>query len=458
MPAPASYARRQFPGAAADTTIVSGINNTDLSVTLASATGWPTGAYTGGVLVELYNVTTGVTVEKVWSTNLTGVTLTIVRAADGTAATSHAAGTGIRPIAGAIDADEANRAVNETVGQITAAGQILIGDGTASLAALDVKTSGRIIVGNGTTGVSVAVSGDATLSAAGALTIANDAINAAKIAANAVGSSEIAADAVGSSELADNAVDTNAIAALAVTAAKIAANTITAGEIAPDAIGSSELADNAVDTNAIAALAVTAAKIAADTITASQIAANAIGSSELADNAVDTAAIANDAVTVGKMADMAANTVLEGPTGGGNPVATERGRSWAVKKEDDSVAIDTTPTQVTDMDIDAVAMKTGRRYKLTFCAPMGVTTGSGIGFVGFRRGGVAFSKYVTSTLTSVAFPGQNFTTFYEPSGDEAQDWSIWLESNSGAYNVRIKATSTEEAVFIIEDIGFATNT
>jgi hypothetical protein len=292
MPAPASYARRQFPGAAVDTTIVSGINNTDLSVTLASATGWPTGAYTGGILVELYNVTTGLTIEKVWSTNLTGVTLTIVRAADGTTATSHAAGTGIRAIAGAIDADEANRAVNETVGQLTAAGQILVADGTASAAALQTKTSGQILQGNGTTLASVAVSGDATLAAGGALTIANDAITAAKIAADAVGTSEIAADAVTSSEIATDAVGT----------AEIAADAVTSSEIAANAVGASELADNAVDTAAIVALAVTAAKIANDTITATQIAADAIGSSELANNAVDTAAIAASAVTIAKLA------------------------------------------------------------------------------------------------------------------------------------------------------------
>lgn len=49
-------------------------------------------------------------------------------------------------------------------------GSIVIGAAGVG-AALDVKTSGRILVGNGTTGVSVAVSGDATLASSGALTV-----------------------------------------------------------------------------------------------------------------------------------------------------------------------------------------------------------------------------------------------------------------------------------------------
>lgn len=182
MPAPASYARRQFPGAAADTTISAGINNSDTAVSLTSTSGWPTGAYTGGTLCELYSVATGVTAEKVWAMDLTGSSLTIVRAADGTSATSHGAGTGIRPVAGAVDADEANKAAHETVGQVSAAGSILVSDGANSFTALDAKTSGRMLVGNGSTLVSVAMSGDATLAASGALTIAAGSVEEAMLA------------------------------------------------------------------------------------------------------------------------------------------------------------------------------------------------------------------------------------------------------------------------------------
>lgn len=61
-----------------------------------------------------------------------------------------------------------------------ATGSILVGAAGVA-AALDAKTSGRILIGNGTTVVSVAVSGDVTISAAGAVTIANDAINKDKL-------------------------------------------------------------------------------------------------------------------------------------------------------------------------------------------------------------------------------------------------------------------------------------
>lgn len=67
-----------------------------------------------------------------------------------------------------------------SAGEITlATGSILIGAAGVG-AALDVKTSGQILVGNGTTGVSVAVSGDATLASSGAITIANSAVSPAK--------------------------------------------------------------------------------------------------------------------------------------------------------------------------------------------------------------------------------------------------------------------------------------
>jgi len=65
-------------------------------------------------------------------------------------------------------------------------GSILVG-GAAGSAELDAKTSGQILVGDGTDVVSVAVSGDATLAPDGALTIANNAIESAMIATSVAG-------------------------------------------------------------------------------------------------------------------------------------------------------------------------------------------------------------------------------------------------------------------------------
>lgn len=61
-------------------------------------------------------------------------------------------------------------------------GSMLIGNSSGVATALDIKTSGQIMVGNGTTATSVAVSGDATLASTGAVTIANSAVTLAKLA------------------------------------------------------------------------------------------------------------------------------------------------------------------------------------------------------------------------------------------------------------------------------------
>lgn len=64
-----------------------------------------------------------------------------------------------------------------------ARGSIITGQGAGNRpTALDANDSGKILVGDGTDLNSVAVSGDATLAANGALTIANDAVSLAKMA------------------------------------------------------------------------------------------------------------------------------------------------------------------------------------------------------------------------------------------------------------------------------------
>ncbi len=71
----------------------------------------------------------------------------------------------------------------EPIDQIPLAeGSILVGSSGGVASAVVAKTSGRILVGDGTTTNLVAVSGDATLSSAGALTIGAGAVTAAKLA------------------------------------------------------------------------------------------------------------------------------------------------------------------------------------------------------------------------------------------------------------------------------------
>lgn len=79
-------------------------------------------------------------------------------------------------------------------------GNIFIGDSNNLAAALDGSTDTQILVGNGTTMTSVAVSGDATLANTGALTIANGAVENAMLAASSVTNDKVG-DSAGIAEL-----------------------------------------------------------------------------------------------------------------------------------------------------------------------------------------------------------------------------------------------------------------
>jgi hypothetical protein len=70
---------------------------------------------------------------------------------------------------------------------VLAQGSVIVGNAGGVGAALDAKGDGKILVGNGTTITSVSVSGDATLSNAGALTIATGAVEDSMIEGLAAG-------------------------------------------------------------------------------------------------------------------------------------------------------------------------------------------------------------------------------------------------------------------------------
>lgn len=73
--------------------------------------------------------------------------------------------------------------LNNKASTTLAQGSILLGNSSNVATATDIKTSGRILVGNGSTSVLVAVSGDATLASTGALAIAADAVTPSKVSA-----------------------------------------------------------------------------------------------------------------------------------------------------------------------------------------------------------------------------------------------------------------------------------
>lgn len=187
MAARSPYSRNDYEGAAVETTLASGLSAGATSATLDDSTGWPDGS--AGHFFVVVTDGADTVLEKIDVTSRSGVTLTLgARGVDGTSDTTHAAGRTIFPVFTAVEADEANYTVAETVGKVTGAGQVLIGDGANSLAALDVKGDGKILVGNGTTATSVAVSGDISLTNAGVT-----AIGAGKVTAAMMSDAELAA-------------------------------------------------------------------------------------------------------------------------------------------------------------------------------------------------------------------------------------------------------------------------
>lgn len=215
-------------------------------------------------------------------------------------------------------------------------------------------TGGQILVGNDSSAFAqVALSGDVTLAANGATTIANSAVETAMINDSAVTTAKINDDAVTTdkildanvttakitdanvttAKIADANVTTAKIADANVTAAKIASNAVTTAKIAAanvvtDSIADSNITtakinnsavttvkilDGNVTTAKIADANVTTAKIADDNITTAKIAANAITTTEITDANVTTAKLANNAVTVAKIA-LIDNTVVAGDT------------------------------------------------------------------------------------------------------------------------------------------------
>jgi hypothetical protein len=175
------YVRRSYSEIAVETTLNGGINDSVESLAVADATGFPTGSG-GNFYIRIENETIDIDTR-------TGTSFTVQsggRGALSTTAAAHVPGVVVTLVFTSGDADEANLAVAKTIGQASAVGQVLVVDAANSFAAVQAKDSGKILVGNGTTLASVAMSGDASLASTGALTIANGAVEAAMIADLAV--------------------------------------------------------------------------------------------------------------------------------------------------------------------------------------------------------------------------------------------------------------------------------
>jgi len=202
-----------------------------------------------------------------------------------------------------------------------ARGSIIVGNSTTRPTAYDAKTSGRILVGDGTDLVSVAVSGDVTLAANGAVTVANDAINNNKLANIARGSIKVGGTSNAPTDLdaktsgyilVGDGTDINSVA-VSGDATLSSAGVVT---IATDAITNTKLANipegsvkvggasNAptdLDNSTAGAIIIGNGTGVTSQVLTGAITLNSAGLTTIVDDAVVTAKILDDNVTVDKV-------------------------------------------------------------------------------------------------------------------------------------------------------------
>ena len=273
-----AYEVRGFSGVATETALIALISavDTTLSITLGTGASYPSsGSFY--IVVDLGLSTE----EKILCSAQTANSLTVAtggRGADGTPATAHAVGASVKHVIAAVDLSEANRAVNRTVGQITAVGELLVGDALNSLNNLAPGANNTVLVADSTvTGVGLKYT--------------------------TLGPSSLATDSVTTVKILDANVTTGKLADSSVTTLKLADNNVTTAKILDDNVTTAKILDNNVTTAKLAANAVTAAKIAAATITATELASNAVTTAKILDANVTTSKILDANVTTAKILD-----------------------------------------------------------------------------------------------------------------------------------------------------------
>ena len=139
------------------------------------------------------------------------------------------------------------------------------------------------------------VSGDATVAAGGALTLANNSVSNAQLDNDAVTGAELADDAVDSEHYTDGSIDL----------AHMSVNSVDSDQYVDGSVDLIHMSANSVDSDQYVDGSIDTAHIANDQITNALMADDAIDSAQLAAGSVDTAHIADDQITNALMADNA---------------------------------------------------------------------------------------------------------------------------------------------------------
>ena len=138
----AAVTRRQYKGAAAQTTTTNALSVSDTSVTLTATTGWPVTAAVPFIVV----IDPGTSSEEKCSATISGSTLTLVRAQDDTTAATHTSGATIYPVFSADEADEANLFTST----MTTRGDLLKMGTGPTVARIAIGASGYELTSDGT--------------------------------------------------------------------------------------------------------------------------------------------------------------------------------------------------------------------------------------------------------------------------------------------------------------------
>lgn len=148
--------RRQYKGAAAQTTIASSLSSVATSISISSTTGWPSTASVPFFVV----ISPGTSSEEKCLATISGSTLTLTRAQDDTTAQTHSSGATIYPVFSADDADEANFLAS----RYTTKGDIVVFNGT-DVARQGVGTNNHVLTADSgqTNGIKWALSPETDL-------------------------------------------------------------------------------------------------------------------------------------------------------------------------------------------------------------------------------------------------------------------------------------------------------
>jgi hypothetical protein len=166
--------RKQYKGAAAQTTITNSLGAGDTSITIAATTGWPSAAGVPFFVV----ISPGTAVEEKCLATISGSTLTLTRGQDDTTAQSHSSGATIYHVYSADDADEANLLAST----LTTRGDLLTMGSGPDFARIAIGAADTVLKSNGT---------DVSYGTIVAENIASDAVTTAKILNDAVTTAKI---------------------------------------------------------------------------------------------------------------------------------------------------------------------------------------------------------------------------------------------------------------------------